>query len=127
MRISEDIQRRRLELFDELARLAARQEIAEMLAEIVNDLNLSGLEADSRLADTFERALVRLTARTADEETESAGKARTCPVAPDVCGDITGWEAFLTHIYVTHTHTSQSEAQRRDTVQRILERGGARA
>ena len=53
MRISEDIQRRRLELFEELAHLAARGEIADVLAEIVNDLNLSGLAR--RIADLAER------------------------------------------------------------------------
>lgn len=49
-------------------------------------------------------------------------KARTCPVGPDICGDIEGWEAFLVHIYATHT--AGTEADRLRQVQEILTRRG---
>lgn len=48
-------------------------------------------------------------------------KARTCPVGPDICGDIEGWEAFLAHIHATHT--AGTAADRLRQVQEILTRG----
>lgn len=51
------------------------------------------------------------------------GKARTCPVGPDICGDIIGWEPFLAHIYHTHTSVEQTEEERQNAVQTILRRG----
>lgn len=52
---------------------------------------------------------------------EAGTKTRTCPVAPDICGDITGWEAFLRHIQLTHTSADRTEEQRWSDVQKILE------
>lgn len=48
-------------------------------------------------------------------------KRRTCPVGPDICGDIEGWDAFLRHIYEHHTEGSADARQR--AVQRILSEG----
>lgn len=50
----------------------------------------------------------------------STGKARRCPVGPDICGEITGWDEFLTHIY--EHHTSGTAEERQEAVQQILER-----
>jgi hypothetical protein len=57
------------------------------------------------------------------EAEEPTRRARTCPVGPDVCGDIIGWEPFLAHIYHTHTSVEQTEEERQNTVQTILRRG----
>jgi hypothetical protein len=54
---------------------------------------------------------------------ESEGKARVCPVDPEVCGSITGWEAFLAHIYEVHTEDGKGY-DRHEVVQRLLEQGG---
>jgi hypothetical protein len=51
------------------------------------------------------------------------GKARVCPVDPDACGSITGWEAFLAHIYEVHTEDGKGY-DRNEVVQRLLEQGG---
>lgn len=47
-------------------------------------------------------------------------KARQCPVDGS-CPLITGWEAFLAHVY--EVHTEGPEANRWETVDRLLRRG----
>lgn len=56
---------------------------------------------------------------------EPEGKARVCPVEPEACGPITGWEAFLEHIYEVHTEDGKGY-DRHEVVQRLLEQGGNR-
>lgn len=50
-------------------------------------------------------------------------KDRRCVVNP-ACGPLTGWEAFLTHIYLEHT--DGPEEARLDQLQAHLERRAAR-
>lgn len=47
--------------------------------------------------------------------------ARRCPVGPDICGEIEGWDAFLGHIY--DHHTEGSPEARMMFVQKILSEG----
>jgi hypothetical protein len=48
-------------------------------------------------------------------------KTRPCPVTPDVCKPVTGWDAFLRHVY--EHHTEGSTQAREMAVQRILAEG----
>jgi len=47
-------------------------------------------------------------------------KTRTCPVTPDVCLPVIGWEPFCVHVYEAHTDPALSETERTAEVDRIL-------
>lgn len=52
-------------------------------------------------------------------------KTRQCPVTPDVCEPITGWDAFIRHIYVNHTDPSRTDPERLFEADRLLKRDPA--
>lgn len=54
-------------------------------------------------------------------EVPSDGKVRQCPVDPS-CEPLTGWRAFCEHVY--EVHTEGDEADRLETVDRLLKQGG---
>jgi len=138
MRAGEAKLRMTLDLQEQFIRTIAGQVVYDMLTDLIDDLNMSGDEASGRAADRLERVRTLHQARivrSAPEEPEPAPvpasrpdergrKRRTCPVDPDRCGEILGWEAFTIHIY--EVHTEGPNGQRLEAVDRILKQGAGR-
>lgn len=51
-------------------------------------------------------------------EDEPVGRTRECPVNPNGCAPLIGWEAFCTHVY--EVHTEGDEVQRYETADRLM-------
>jgi hypothetical protein len=54
---------------------------------------------------------------------EPEGKARVCPVDPEVCGFLLDQNTLRTHLYEVHTEDDK-DYDRDEVVQRLLEQGG---